>query len=141
MIEILRKKMRKRKLSPKQNAINALIDDPGLDAEKEATKWLATRGFTRIKAHDVPNAPYDKVAWKSSRKWLIEVKGGLRKMKTEGSPSVSIKNLMDMAQRKGVKDVGLLFMPKRGPPLLFRLEGGAQSYRWSCGAVKAWRAR
>jgi hypothetical protein len=135
------KATRRRILSQKRIAINALIDDPGLDAEMKATDWLRKKGFTRIKAHTRPNDPYDKVAWKSGRKWIIEVKGGLRKWKAEGSPQVSIKNLVSMAQKKGVQEVGLLFMPKREPPLLFRLEGGGQRYRWQCGAVKAWQKR
>ena len=65
------KEKRKTHLSQRQRAINALIDDPGLDAEKKATIWLRTRGFTRIKAHTRPNDPYDKVAWKNDKKWII----------------------------------------------------------------------
>jgi hypothetical protein len=54
----------------------------------------------------VHNDPYDKRAWKKG-KWIIEVKGGLRKRRFDGSPKVSIKNLVTMAKMKDVQEVGL----------------------------------
>ena len=137
--------MKRRRTRKEKEAIDDLIAH-GQEGEARATPWLTDHGFKIIKDYKHPHTDfYDKIAReKNGRKWMIEIKAELRRKRAGvrgGTPRVTIKNLVRMAtegrREENVQEVGLLFMPRKGPPLLFRLEGGTEGYARSYAAWQA----
>ena len=85
----------------------------GRENENKVKVWLEKRGFKIEDSHeDKPsNKPYDIIATKNGKKWIIEVKGGKK-------PSVRLENIITMLNEKKVDMVGLALVID-GHPYLF----------------------
>lgn len=102
----------------------------GVPEEKKAAILLRERGFHKIEYHKKRHAGYwDIKCEKEGKKWLVEVKSDYGR----GEPKIKISNIIKMINTSGIDKIGLLFIPTKSIPILFKFD------KMSYAGLKAWR--
>jgi hypothetical protein len=89
------------------------IHDQDIKDEERVKIWLEKKGFKIEDWHNLKrsNKPYDIIAQKGNKRWVIEVKGGK-------TPPIKLANFKKMLTMKNINMVGLALVIERHPYLL-----------------------